>query len=777
MTKEELFPLNSEQTQPKDIKRVLLTYTRYWYWFIIATAISIGVAFFYLRYYAVRQYSVYSTLLIKDDKSSTDALSNLGSFKTSRNIDNEIEVLKSKGLMKRVVGELNLSTSYYVEGQIKNKEIYGVDLPIKVLINKLDSSAVGKTFTVELKPNNAFVLDDHTGDVTSHNFGQEVHKPYGVFIIIAATIKGTPQEKVIIHFEGIEQVAERYNRGITVQIVNKNTSVLSLGLIDPIPAKAKDLLNKLMEVYNREAIKDKSLMATNTLMFLDDRLDYLTKDLSGVERTVEKYKSVNGLTDIATQAATYTSQETSYNKQLSEWAIQIDVLKSIENYLAKGSGSNNIVPSTLGIQDGTLVGLIQKFNELQMERERMLRTTQPGNPLIQNIDEQLVNLRVNILENLRNIKRGLQITSNNLKTSSGQFQSKIKQVPGMERELLQINRQQQIKQNIYSYLLQTREETALALAATASMARVIDPATGGDYPVSPNGQSLYLIALVLGLGLPFAGIYLVNMFDDKVKTQQDVSSMITNAILGEIAHNDTGETVVVGHSSRSPIAEMFRLIRTNLHFAAIGREKIVVLITSSISGEGKTFFSINLGASFAITDKRVVLIDLDFRKPRVAAQLALPDGLGVTDFLVSNDVTINDIIRQSEKAPDLFVISSGSVPPNPAELLLSSKFAHLVHELKKRFDYIVIDTPPVGQVADAFTISPFVDLTIYLVRYGYTNKDQLNILKNINKSGSLINPMIVLNDAKKANAGSYGYGYGYGYEYDKEDTKKRKEMI
>jgi tyrosine-protein kinase Etk/Wzc len=769
MEKEELFPLNSEQPEGKDLKSILLQYTRYWYLFLLGAVLALSTAFLYLHYYAVPQYRVYSTL--GSGLSSADALNDLSTFKSTRNIDNETQILTSTSLMTRVINELGFNTNYYIEGKVKDTELYGSASPVKVLVSTLTPSAVGRGFTVYTKPDNTFDLDDYSGNLSHYNFGQRIQKPYGTFTIVSTSIKNAAGAKIIIRFQDLKKVAEYYNQALNVQPVNKGTSVLMLSLVDPIPAKAKDVLTKLIVVYNKEAIEDKSLMGTNTLKFLDERLRYLTTGLSGVEKVVEKYKSGNGLTDITTQATTYTAQASNYNTQISEWAIQIDVLESLENYLRNAKGNSSTVPSTLGIKDETLMTLITKFNELQLERERMLRTTEPKSIFVQNLDEQLANLRINILENLHNIKRGLQITSDNLKASSGQFQSKIKRVPAMERELLEINRQQSIKQNIYSYLLQKREETALSLAATASIARVIDPAMGGDYPISPNSRMIYLMAILIGLGLPFAGIYISDLLNNKVQTQQDVTAVTSTPIIGEIAHNVSNDTVVVNKTSRSPIAEMFRLVRTNLHFAAIGKENLVVLVTSSMSGEGKTFFSINLAASLAIANRRVVLLDLDLRNPKVMSDLGLSEGLGLTNYLVSNDLSIDDIIRYSDNTPDMFIVGSGPIPPNPAELMMSPKFAHFIHELKERFDYIIIDTPPVGQVADAFTLGSFVDFSIYMVRYGYTKKAQLGIIKNIQGNRTLNQPMIVLNDAKEANGNNYGYGYGYGYS--KNQSKKK----
>jgi tyrosine-protein kinase Etk/Wzc len=781
MHSKELFPLNYEHTKSQDLKGLVMQYTRYWYLFLLGTIIAVGIAIFYLRYYAVPQFIVSGTMLIKDDKggqglSNADALSDLSTFKSTRNIDNEIEVLKSRSLMERVVKELGLFTNYYVEERITDREIYGPAVPIRILRNELDSTVAGQSFVVYLKSSNSFDLKDYTGVVTSHQFGQQIRKPYGSFTIVATTAKSAPGSRIVVRFQDIHQVANHYSSAITIQPVGKTPNVLSISLVDPIPARAKNIVNKLMQVYNVEAIEDKKQLSIGTLKFLDERLQFVTTELADVEKGVAKYKSLNSLTDLATQATDYTSQATNYDSQLAEWATQIEVLESIEKYMKSTDGQYALVPSTLGIKNETLTALIGKYNEVQLERERMLRTMQPTSFLIQNANEQLTNLRANILENLRNIRESLKITSNNLKSNSRRFQSKVQRVPAMEQELQEINRSQAIKQNIYVYLLQKREETALSLAATASAARVLDLAKGSDYPISPNKQTIYLMALLLGLGVPFGAIYLTRLLNNKVRSQQDVTSTVSVPILGEIAHSDTKEPVVVNRYDRTPIAEMFQLVRTNLYFATSTLESVVLLVTSSMSGEGKTFFSINISASLVATSKKVILLDLDMRMPKVATQLGLPKQLGIADYLSEDDVQIADIIHASAKVPGLFVASIGSVPANPAELIMSSKLKHLIQELKREYDYIILDSSPVGLVADALMLSTLVDVTVYIIRYNYTKKEQLAIIDNSYKNKTLTHPMLVLNDAKAENGSNYGYGYDYGYGTDKKTSKKKKSF-
>lgn len=766
MPEKEVFQFEAEEI---NIKEVFQKYLKYWYLFVIGVIIAGAVAFLYLRY-TTPQYRINSSLLIKDDKKGPSladnvVLEDLDLFQAGKNIDNEIEILKSKSLMNRVLKELALNTTYYVDGRVKSTEIFGNTMPVKVIVSKLDSAAFGKTVLIETKDNINFQLKDN-GVTSQHKFGQEIKRPYASFTVVAGGGSIKNGQKVTVKFHDLRKVADYYNQKLIVAPVNKNASVLSLSLVDPVPAKGVAILNKLVEVYNKEAVEDKNLIAGSTIQFIDDRLKYLTSELTVVEQDVESYKRNNRVTDVSSEAKLYLEKASDYNRQLSEWAIQIDVLESIEKYLLKQESQFELVPSTLSIQDATLLGLISKFNELQLERKRLLRVSQPGNPLVQNINEQLANLRGNILENLRNIKSGLIITRNNLQASSARFESRISEVPGIEKDLIEIKRQQSIKEGLYLYLLQKREESALSLAATVANSRIIDAAISGDHPVEPKKQLIYLLALLVGLGVPFAGIYVKELLNDKVQTQQDVKKGTNTSILGEIAHNDTFENLVVTENSRSAVSELFRLIRTNLQFATLGKENKVLLITSSMSGEGKTFFSINLGASLALTGKRVVLVNFDLRKPRLMQNMGLYDEAGVTNYLINDKLALQDIIIPSNEVQGLYAIGSGPIPPNPAELIMSPKVMQMLEELREQFDYVIIDTPPAGQVADAFALAPYIDASIFIIRYNYTFKSQVAIVDDIYKNKKLKYPLVVINDASMKDV--YGYGYGYGYS----DTSK-----
>ena len=763
----EMFPLDTENPNAKSLNVILAGYLRYWHWFLLGALVATGCTFLYLRYLAIPQYYVSSILLIKDTKASPD-LSGAGKFTESempkaKSVDDEIEVMKAKSLLLRVVSELSLNTSYYIQGRFKDVEIYEKNLPIKLIVNSLDSTAYDKKIIVQLTANNSFHLDERTGHNATYQFGQQITRPYGTFTIVSTPdfprFQHSKDKRIIIRFRNPHDLVDQFSNNLVVAPIKKESNVLRVSLVEALPERGKAIINKLLEDYNKEALENKNMMATGTITFLDNRLQNLTAELNGVEKNVEQYKRQNEVADEGTQASSYVTQANDNSQKLTDWATQIDVLESIENYLKQGNGQSQMVPSTLGIQDQTLLGLITKFSDLQMERERMLRTSEPGNPLVQTMNEQIANLRSNILENLRNIKNGLVITSNRLKASSRQFSSRIRNVPVIQRELLEISRQQAIKQNLYEYLLQKREEAALVLAATVSNSRVIDSAMLMDpYPISPNKQLLYMLALLVGLAVPFTSIYVKGMLNDKVQTRQDVEMLSRTPILGELAHNKDG-ILAVTKNNRGPAAETFRFIRANLSFAAGGRENKVLLVTSSMGGEGKTFFTINLGASLVLAGQRVVLLELDLRKPALSQALDLMAGPGLTDYIVSNNILVHDLVKPSNNVPGLMVISSGPIPPNPAELMMSPKLAHLIAELRRSFDYVIIDTAPIGLVADALGLSPLVDSSIYVVRYNHTYKRQLAVIDNIYRANSLNHLMIVLNDALGAD--TYGYGYDY----------------
>ncbi|MBD1396939.1 polysaccharide biosynthesis tyrosine autokinase [Pontibacter sp. JH31] len=773
---------SDDSAESIDIKAILKKYLKYWYIFLLGAALSLTAAHLYLRY-TTPVYSVKATILIKDesgaDLSNSAVFSDLAMFQSNKTLSNVTLIMKSKGLMQRVLQKLSMQTSYFADGRVKVTELYGDRSPVKVIVARLDSAGLGKRFVVRIKDNNNFDLEESDDKISTHKFGEEITKKYGSFTVIADSDIALYREKrIIIRFNDLGKLANSYSNKLTIKGINEYGTMMELGITDPVPEKGEDIVNKLIELYNEEAINDKNTVVRNTIQFIDDRLIFLSRELTDVEKEVEQYKQQNKLTDIGANAGIYLNTAHSYNQQITDNEVRLDILNSVEAYLSKEENKDELVPTGLNITDPILGGLISSFNGLQTQRRRLLRTVTPNSPLVQNMNEQQENLRLNILENLKNIRDALLITRQNLQASAAQFESQVRQVPSMQRELQDISRQQGIKEGLYKYLLQKREEAALSLAVTPSNSRIIDPAKAGGSPIEPETTKIYLIALLAGLVLPFAGIFLKDVLNDTVQELRDVEKGTATPILGEIAHNETGNMLVISKSSRTSSAELFRLLRANMQFAAGGKENKVILVTSSMSGEGKTFFSLNLAATLVMTGKRVVVLGLDLRKPKLTQSVNLPNNIGITNYLISDTVQIEDMLQEVPEMPELIIIGSGPIPPNPAELILLPKIGTLIEELKADFDYILLDSSPVGQVADTLALAPYIDSSLYIVRYNYTHKKQLQIIDDLYKSRKLKHPMIVLNDAKKSTGYgySYGYGYGYGNYYEEESNGLRSKI-
>ncbi len=766
-----------------DIRALLLNYLRHWHWFAVSILLCLLVAFLYLRY-ATPQYEISSKLLIKDDKKGGNvpdmaAFADLGLFQSGQNIANEIEVLKSKGLMQRVLSDLSLHVSYFSEGTVKITELYGKQLPLRLTVGPLDTLAYETDLKIRVLNGNRFELLEDDKSIGTYTFGKRINRPYAQFTVTTSQSL-TEGSLIRIVFNDIYKLANYYNEEIAIEPVNKDASVLIINLVEPVRQKGVDIVNKLIELYNQEALEDKNQIAANTVQFIDDRLTLLVGELSDVEADVERYKREHEITGANTEIEQYLQQAGEYNKRVAEYETQLRVLTSIEEYLQ--SNNNQLVPSALGIQDATLLSLIAQFNELQLERQRLLRTTQESNPLVVTVNEQLTNLRSNILENLSNIQSGLEITRDNLLSNTTQFRDRIQQVPTVERDLLEIQREQGIKEALYGYLLQKREESAISMASNITNSRLIDPAMVGDDPVKPKKLLVFLLTFVVGIGLPVSALYAKGLLNDKIQMVKDITKVVDIPILGELSHSDGKDVLVVNKSIRTEIAELFRLIRTNLQFAANGGSNQVIMVTSSMSGEGKTFFTINLAASLAITGKKVVVLEFDIRRPRVLKDINLPaKNPGITNYLIDERLSIEDLVFETGLVEGLSVISAGPIPPNPAELLMSPRIGLLLGELRKQFDHILVDTSPVGQVADAFTLAKHTDMAAYMVRYNYTFKQNAYIIKDVYENKKIHNVMVVMNDAKPENGTRYGYGYGYGYgeEFDENPSlwKRIKQRI
>ena len=770
---------NSPSYQGKSAKddfiQILARYLTFWYIFLVSLIVFLALAWLYIRT-QTPAYTVSSTLLIEEDKRGeggamqATAFSDINMFKQVVTVDNEMAALRSRTLWEKVIAQLPLQTSYFVENTFRIDELYGKNLPIAVKVEKLSPGAFQQNLTIQIIDSKTFKMGSED-QFRTYPFGRKIRTADYEIIVTKGPAFTTDTEPVILTFKNIKKLAESYNAGLlSVNRISPESNTVILSLTDIIPERSVDILNKLIETYNNQNVENKNRLALSTIKFIDNRLQFLGEDLTSTGKEVEEYKQANRVTEVGAVSDQSLQNADEYKKQLSIVDAQRNIVESMESYVSKPTGQYAIVPGTSGISDPTLANLTGRYNELQIEKERLLRTAEPNNPLVVSINEQLSGLKNNISENLKNIKRGLTITRNSLQNNSSKFESQIRSAPSIERGLSERGRDQVVKENTYQYLLQKREETTLSLATTTPNSHVVDEPNYSSNPVSPKISFIYMCAFLLGIAVPAGGIFLKDTLNTKVRDLSEIEQISGAMILGELSHNQNKNSLVINKTSRTTISELFRYIRTNLNFMTETSGNKVMLVTSSMTGEGKTFFSINLGATLALVDKKVVILEFDVRKPDLLKNLNIQSTVGLTDYL-NNRCSLSDVILPSPTQPNLYVIGCGPIPDNPAEFLMSPQIPTLFEDLKNKFDYVIIDTSPVGQVADAFSLASYADASIYLVRYNYTDKVQLNILKDIFENNKLKNPMIVLNDAKTEGFKGYGYGgYGYGFAGQKANS-------
>jgi len=765
-------PILSTQDQDGfNLKEFVFTYLlRFWYLYVLFLGISLTIAWLRIRY-TIPIYAVNSSLLIKDENTKSAGVSqeaifqDLGLMQSGPRLLNEMQILKSRPIMEGVIKKLGLEVEYYTIGRVLTTEIYP-EGPVRVTSHEVKEESYNAAFLIRVLDQQHFRLTVN-GRTADHQFGENVQLPEGNFTFTLTGIPNSIYEYKVI-FRRPADVAAGYVGGLSITQVSNYSSVLEMSYKTPVPKKGIDILNTLVDVYNEAAVEDKNKVGRNTIQFIDDRLKFLSTELSDVESGLEQYKRNNDIpTEISSSAETLIQQLAEYDKEQLELEVQKSILGSLSDYLNGQLTQFEPAPISLIPDKTPVASLVVRYNELVLERSRLLRSATTDNPVVQNLGGQIGTLRGSILETIKNTRQELDLSLNKVRDKNSIFQSKIRTIPTKERGLIEIKRQQGIKENLFLYLLQKREETALSLAVTVPNSRVVDPAIGSGGPISPNRRSLYMTALFIGLLIPSLLVYLKYVLTNTVQGIADITAGTRVPIMGTIGYEKGINPIVLQKNSRSAMAEMFRLIRTNLQFVAAGASNQVILVTSSVSGEGKSFVTLNLGITLALTDKKTVILELDLRKPKLIKYLTKePAEDGITSYLIGK-LPFEQLVRQSDVHPKLYYISSGPIPPNPGELLLSDVLGELLERLKKEYDYILLDTPPVGMVADAMLIGKHADSSLYVVRFGHTHKSSLNFIEDLYREEKLPRLSIVFNGVKVSGGYGYGYGqqYGYGYGY------------
>ena len=752
-----------------------------WYWFALFGILGLTVAYLNLRY-STPVYKINAKLLVTEEQKGASTtgtgvfLGDLNSFFGGVNsVDNEAEILKTRYLMEQVVHKHNAQVNYFVPGDVRDVEVY--PSPFDVTLLRSDS-LTGGTFRLQLKDNEHInISQDHFEQETT--FGTTIDLP-GVGSVFISRNPKVPISKTTYRFEVVpfDTRVNEYMGRLSVGVTNKQVSIIDLSFDYPIKVKGESILRTILETYTENNLQDKNTIADSTIAFIDNRLLFVGQELGDVEGDIQVFRQSKQLADISTQSQLLLENSAEYIKQLSEVETQLTILDNLREYVIDPK-NQRVVPSALLPDDMVFNSLVERYNTLLLERDRRLLSATPNNPTVQNLDQQLANLRADMLANLENTRNRFETTRNELRRKTGQLESEVRRVPATERQYLDLARQQQIKQELYVYLLQKREETAISKTANISNSRIIDPPKAKTLPFSPRRTRTLAMGLLIGLIIPATSIYLRDLLNTRVRSREDIQKQTALPIVGEISHSASKQTLVVTRDSRTPIAEQFRALRTNLAFYLSHINKSTILLTSSTSGEGKSFVALNMAMIFAISGKKVVVLEMDLRKPNLSIKLNIPNNFGFTNYIISSSQIPESIIRPSGVHEGLYLISSGPIPPNPAEMILSKRMDELMTYLKQTFDTIIIDAPPVGLVTDAQLLSQHADLTLYLVRPKVTHKRQLQIPNELHQSGKMKQIALIVNDIQTKNSGyGYGYGYSYGYgNYGENTPEKRKSWL
>ena len=774
-----------EETSSINFQTIYTAVILHWKWFVLSLIICMGCAMIYLRY-KTPVYQAYAKLLIKDDdsrgrggKSGVLTTSNLGIMSNSTGIDNEMEILSSLSIAQQAVRDLKLYVNYSLEGKVKDHLIYNSE-PISVDLDpshleklnypiSLEINRKGSSYTVTGEYLNPKTGVTNSIEKTITSFPTRIDTKTGIITLQSNGDRGLlPEGRALkVTILSPKSVAAKYAGSLSVSPTSKTTTIAELVLKDESPQRAVDYLRQLAICYNRQANEDKNEIAVRTEEFINGRLEKINAELGSTEGSLEEYKKRNNMVELKMNAAQAVQNQDVYSQKLAEANTQMALLNSISEYLNDPSNKYQTLPSNVGLSDASATSLIDKYNDIVITRNRLLRSASESSPTVTPLTAQLDDLTSSIKRAMIQARKSMEIERNNIANMYGRYASQTNATPEQERILTQIGRQQDVKSGLYLMLLQKREENSISLAATADKGKLIDdPQYMGK--VSPKSSMIMLIALILGLAIPAGVIFIVNFMRYKIEGHDDVAKLTSLPILADIAvASETAKTkadIVVHENQNNQMEEVFRSLRTNLQFIMAENEK-VVLFTSSTSGEGKTFTAANLAVSFALLDKKVVLVGLDIRKPRLAELFEINDHQhGITNLLTQPDPTAADVKKQILKSGisnNLDILMAGPIPPNPAELVARKSLDQVIDILKETYDYVLIDSAPVGLVTDTLQIGRVANATVFLCRADYTPKEAFGYINDLAKEKKLPNMCVVINGIDMSKK-KYGYYYGYG---------------
>ncbi|HCO67220.1 MAG TPA: hypothetical protein DIT04_05615 [Dysgonomonas sp.] len=767
------------QDQDSSFVDVLQLYTRHGKWFILSVILCIagGVAFILV---STQQYKSSISILLNEDKSKGGpsagmSLDELGLLSTTSNIDNEIAILTSPDLMRNVVDTLNLITTYHIKESFRKKELYK-ESPFYITYSnryrdfgeEIDFKIVkaGDKFNIEGK----YTINKEEIEVKIDH--QSVQLPdtidlQGGVSTISIALTGMPileNKEYFIKISNPTLVARGLNEALSVVQTSKSSSALNMNLLVNNTTKGAAILREMVRQFNLQNVRVNNQIAYNTALFINDRLKEIAVELSDVERDVVSYKQQHQIADLASEAQMSIQQSGQNRERLMDVETQLNVINMVDQYVSDPSKELSIIPN-LGVSDPALSQIISEYNTKLLNSEALLKSTGEENPMRKRVVEEITNMRNSISGSLKNVRQAYNISKQDLQRLSGSTMYRIQTIPQQEKGLLERVRQQQVKESLFLFLMQKREETNISIASISDKARIIASPQIKILPVAPKSKVILLASFILGFLIPIVIIYLINLFKTRITNRTELEKLSKVSVIGQINKNASKHPLVVYNQPKSDTAELFRSLRNNINFILKNQNHKILLLTSTLTEEGKSFVSVNLAMTYVLASKKVLLIGGDIRKPKLNKYLNLDAKRGLTNYLASEDTDWKDYIVRKEEYPNLDILVSGVIPPNPNELLMSPKLGELLLQAKEVYDIVVIDTAPVGMVSDTYLFDKYIDATIYVVRENVTPKESINFINMQKKNNRLHNMYIVLNDSSLDKYSGYRYGYSKGYGY------------
>ncbi len=763
-----------EKNSGFEFKQLWLRHIVYWPYFLLLFLLAFGGAWFYL-YIKNPVYVSFAKILIKDEKKgseNTEAVNFLNLMGTKKLLENEKDVITSKTLLTQTVKNLGLYAAVYETDKLRDIPAY-VTSPVTIEAKNPD--IVRPTAGIYFTFNNKKETVSINGNAYPINKWLHVN---GQTIRFLLNSKYVPDENKSFFFvlQSPGTVADLIKWNLDASPSSKLSSILELTLMDEVPERGRDILNDLMDVYEKASLQDKNMLAKNTMVFVEKRLEQVARQLDSVEAKMQKYKSQTGAFNINTQGDLFLKSVSDNDQKLSEVNMQLSVLDQVENYVLSKNGEAGIVPSTLGVTDETLNRLLNLLYQAELEYTKLKNTEAENSPSLISIKNQIQKIRPGILENIKSQRRSLEASKQNLHTTNAGYSTVLQNMPRKEKDLLNISREHDIISTTYSFLLQKREESALSYASTLPNSSIVDKADFLNQPVSPKPKVIYGLAFIIPLIIGIGTITIKETFNSKVLFREEIEKITAYPVVGEIAFSKSKNPLVIDRGKRTFIAEQFRQLRValSLNNEILGRKRI--LVTSTISGEGKSFIALNLATSFALSGKKTVLLELDISNPSISDKVNIVSTPGISDYLQGFSEP-EEIIRRCDFNENLFIIPAGTAPDNhPSELMENGRIIELLNYLNEIFDWVLIDTAPVGSITDAYVLSCRCDITLYVIRHGYTSKLFIERLDQNNKNNQLNNISIVFNGIRPRGFGKHHYGYGYGYGYVYEEKNKNKKI-